>query len=188
MLEGPDGSGTTVHSKRLTEALKAAGHRVMPTMEPSDGPIGAKIRDFLQSGGLPADALQILFCADRADHIQRVVLPALERGEMVVCDRYILSTLAYGTAATLNLSWLESLNTNFIQPAVQILLLPPLSVCLERIQKRSSADSMEHPEFQERVHSAYANIAKQKNISVIDTSGPEEESATTILKTVLQAL
>ncbi|HYY53573.1 MAG TPA: dTMP kinase, partial [Myxococcales bacterium] len=106
-LEGLDGSGTTTQAERIASVLRAQGRRVLLTREPSDGPIGTLIRLALtgrlglpqRSGPLTEEALALLFAADRVDHLAAVIEPALERGELVVCDRYVLSSLAYQGSA-----------------------------------------------------------------------------------------
>jgi dTMP kinase len=189
VLEGPDGSGTTHHSKRLAETLRTEGLDVLLTAEPSAGPVGARIREFLREGSLSADALQLLFCADRADHVRREIMPALEAGKIVISDRYALSTVAYGEALGLDPEWLLVLNNKFIQPHLHLLLLPPLSVALERVSRRKETDSMERQELQERVHAAYARLADgDPAINVIDTDGEKDVAAGRILELVRAAL
>ena len=164
VLEGPDGSGTTTHAALLAEALQREGRDVLLTMEPSDGPIGRSIRDILQGNTLPsAEGVQLLFTADRASHVADVIRPALEAGKVVVCDRYAPSTVAYGSALGLDSAWLSNLNSVFPQPDATFLLLPPLEVCLERMMKRKSQDLFEERAFQQKVHTAYEDIADRKS-------------------------
>jgi dTMP kinase len=186
VLEGPDGSGTTSHASRLANTLKESGRKVLLTAEPTDGPIGRFIREQLKSkSGIPASALQLLFCADRAMHHAQTVRPALERGEIVISDRSFYSTLAYGEALGLDTAWLEGVNAPFVRPDFLILALPPLSVCLERLHGRAELDMLEEDSLQARVHKAYASMAKQHpEWSVIDTSGPVEDTAKILAQAV----
>ncbi len=178
VLEGPDGSGTTTHSALLAESLKNSGQRVLLTQEPSNGPVGTFLRSQLAIGGVPSDALQILFSADRAWHLTDVILPSLEDGKTVICDRYILSTLLYGQALGLDTSWLSDMNKKFIQPDLQIVALPPFSVCQERINARGTKDMLEEQtSFQQSVYDLYAAAAKQNGLPVINTEGSAEEVA-----------
>lgn len=171
VLEGPDGSGTTLHSKLLAEHLASQGRDVLLTAEPSSGIIGASIRPLLQGKSIPADALQLLFCADRAEHLEHIVLPALQEGKVVICDRYIPSTIAYGMALGLEKEWLKSLNKNFIQQHLLFFLLPPLSVSRSRVHERRSHDTLEEDALQERVHAAYCDLQKDHPESCfVDTS------------------
>lgn len=181
VLEGPDGSGTTTQVRFLVDAL-SRDREVLQTAEPSDGPMHDIIRSAHRAGDLPAATIQLLFVADRAWHVDRVITPALERGAIVVSDRYALSTLAYGMAFGLDRAWLEDCNRMFPRPDVTILALPSLDVCMERVHRRGEDDAFERRELQERVHAAYRELAAQDDrIHIVDTSGGKEESAALIL-------
>lgn len=176
VLDGPDGSGTTTHAALLAEALRARGERVVLTAEPTPGPIGQWIRSQLRDGlSLPPSAIQLMFCADRAQHVEDVIRPALGRGETVISDRYSASTVAYGAALGLDADWLRSVNTFFIQPSHHLFLLPPLDVCMQRMQKRGETDAFEKRDLQELVHAAYRQIAaSDAGIHIVDSSGEKD--------------
>jgi dTMP kinase len=182
VLEGPDGAGTTLHSKLLAERLEREGHRVLLTAEPTDGPVGAWIRSILKGQELmPASALQLLFTADRAWHIDRVIVPALLEGTIVITDRYAVSTYLYGKVQGLDVEWLKDLNKAFPQPDCQIFTLPPLEVCLERLARRTEHDIFEQREVLTQIHAAYTDEAAQdRSISVVDTSGEKQDVAALI--------
>jgi dTMP kinase len=190
VIEGPDGSGTTTHCHLLADHLESEGYSVLRTAEPSSGPIGTWIREILtKKVNLGAAALQTLFVADRAWHTEQVIAPALAKGDVVVCDRYALSTMMYGEALGLDAEWLEDMNKNFIQPSSQILLLPPLSVSQARLGKRSEKDLLEGDDFQSKVHACYASWATDHpEVSCIDSSGEEEKTAQDIFAAVNDAL
>lgn len=189
VLEGPDGSGTTSHTGRLVETLQTAGYDVLQTFEATDGPIGTSIRQELRSGGLPAAAMQLLFCADRAWHVEKVIRPALEAGKIVVCDRYSLSTEVYGEAFGVDREWLHQLNKKFIQPDLQLLALPPLSVCLERLTERDMDTFEANTPLQQTVYGLYAAEATHaQSGTVFDTSGDFEETASKIFERVKMIL
>ena len=174
VIEGPDGAGTTTHSNLLAEALRREGKDVILTAEPTHGPIGQGIRELLKVGGVNGTALQLLFCADRADH-QDAIKEALAAGKIIICDRYIPSTLAYGSALGLDVAWLKDINKKFVQPTKTILLLPPLQVCYERLSKRASVDMLEHDTLRDAVYGAYKMLAEgDSTISVVDTSGDRD--------------
>src|SRR3989338_936072 len=183
VLEGPDGAGTTKHSALLAERLRAQGRDVVLTAEPTDGPIGESIRSILKSTvGVPIPspaALQLLFCADRADHVARVIQPALTAGKTVITDRYVLSTIVYGAAQGLDPEWLRAINSAFPKPDVTFLLLPPYEVCAERVSRRATKDQFEVDAFQRKVYAEYEQ-ARTPEVIVIDTSGGVEEVATQI--------
>ena len=148
VLEGPDGSGTTLHSALLASTLRSQRKKVLLTAEPTDGPIGKFIR--IQLNGtciFPSDALQLLFTADRAMH-QALIQAELRNDKIVISDRYSPSTIAYGEALGCDRDWLQNTNNKFIQPECTIFLLPPLSVCLERIGRRTQKESLENTSLQ----------------------------------------
>jgi len=160
VIEGPDGAGTTLHAKLLAERLQQDGRKVLLTAEPTDNPIGTWIRTILRGREiLPADALQLLFCADRAWHVAQVIRPALQEGTIVISDRYALSTVAYGTVQGLDTQWLQSIGDGFAQPDCTILALPPIQVALERLGRREAHDIFEQREVQERLHDVYRDLA-----------------------------
>lgn len=178
VLDGPDGSGTTYHSATLAKNLQREKKDVLLTAEPTDGTIGRCIRDALCHGHLPADALQLLFTADRADHLACTVMPALAQGMTIVSDRYVSSTVAYGAALGLDVPWLQNMNKNFIRPDVQIFLLPPIEVALQRLEGRPSREVLEKRELQIHVHAAYRKLAEEDpSIIVIDSSGEKNDVA-----------
>ncbi len=181
VIEGPDGAGTSTHSKRLIERLRAAGKDVLHTFEATDGPIGTSIREFLRNGKLPGSAIQTLFTADRAWHVDTVIKPALEKGQIVLCDRYALSTVIYGTAQGVDGQWLQAMNDHFIQPDLMILLLPPLDVCLQRLGLREMDTFEANGSLQQRVYNLYQkHAATMDPANLFDTSGDFEEVAAAI--------
>jgi dTMP kinase len=181
VLEGPDGSGTTLHTAMLAEHLRNKGTEVVQTCEPTDGPVGGFIREHLKKEGLPPDTLQLLFTADRSWHLAKDVLPALERGATVVSDRYWLSTVVYAEALGINSAALEQLNRHFVQPDAQILLLPPFEICLERLGKRGERDILEGDSLQKKVYEAYKLWTAKEGIPIVDSSGSIDETAQAIL-------
>ncbi len=179
VIEGPDGAGTTTHSKLLAEALRAKGRDVLLTAEPTSGPIGTFTRTQLSAKTIPSpSALQLLFCADRAAHVQLEIVPALAAGTTVVCDRYALSTLVYGEALGLDRQWLERVNAAFPKPDVHILALPGLETALKRVGMRSNKDVFEQDTFQRKVYALYEQAAAQDaSIAVVNTGGTLDKAA-----------
>lgn len=177
VLEGPDGSGTSLQSAMLSEKLRLENHDVLHTVEPTDSAIGSHIREILSSNSLPpAAAVQLLFCSDRAQHVHEAIIPALEAGQTVVCDRYALSTIVYGTVQGLNPEWLRSINAAFPQPDLTIITLPPYEITRERLGRRDEQDQFEEASFHKKIYDAYAET-KADNIVFVDTSGEKEASA-----------
>lgn len=154
-IEGLDGSGGTTQLARLAEAFTARGRVVRRTREPSDGPVGRLIRAEL-AGGVGDAVLPYLFAADRRDHLDRVVLPALERGEVVLSDRCALSSFAY-QAEALGLERVMELNRDFRPPDRTLLLLLAPEACLARIEARGlPRDRFETLDRLRRIEAAYA--------------------------------
>lgn len=185
VLEGPDGSGTTTHARLLGEKLRAEGHDVLLTAEPTNSAIGQFIRQQLSAKTIPSPAaLQLLFCADRALHIQEVIKPALAAGKTVISDRYVISTLVYGEALGLDPEWLLQVNTPFVEPDVMVLALPPLNVCLERIGLRKQLDIFENSAFQKKVYDLYEKMTDDPQVRVVDTSGKLDDGAARVWEAV----
>jgi len=165
VLEGIDGAGTTTQGCLLARWLEARGRRVALTAEPSRGPVGRLIREILQGrhsrsrGGqdVPVDemTMALLFAADRSDHLQTTVRPALEAGEVVVSDRHYLSSVAYQSLGV-DMEWVEQLNSRFPRPDVTILLDIEPDVSLRRKRAQGAAvERYEHVAVLERVRASY---------------------------------
>lgn len=188
VLDGPDGAGTSTQSRLLAEYLQQEGRNVVLTAEPTDGPVGKRIRELLREGTMDPMELQLLFCDDRAWHVEHVIEPALRDDKTVVSDRYWYSTIAYAEAQGLHTTPLLELNKKFVQPSAVIFTLPPLSVCMERMQKRGQKDLFEYEELQQKVHEAYHRLAKNNpSIHVVDTSVSKDEAAHAISNIIQQS-
>lgn len=133
VFEGGDGAGKTTQARLLADWAREAGREVVLTREPGEGPVGERIRAILldpATGDLSPRAEALLYSADRAHHVDTVIRPALERGALVICDRYIDSTLAYqGAGRVLDLADLEPIAwwaADHLVPDLTVLLdLPP---------------------------------------------------------------
>lgn len=184
VLEGPDGAGTTFHSAKLAEALRAQGNDVLLTAEPTDSPIGKFIRKQLEEKTIPSPAaLQLLFCADRAWHVDTVIKPALAAGKTVISDRYLTSTLVYGEALGLDAAWLAEINKVFPRSDTLIFALPGLDVCIARMEKRGKQDVFENRPFADKIYKLYERMAMNDSlIHIVDTSLEKEEVAKKMLQ------
>jgi len=143
-LEGIDGSGTTTHAKELVSFMT---NRLGPThftFEPSQGPIGGMLRQVLQhriEHPLSDDVIALLFAADRIDHFTVEILPRLIRGEHVVTDRYVYSSLAY-QSTTLPLEWVTTINERVPPPDLAIYLRVSPDVAASRRSQRSGPEEL----------------------------------------------
>jgi len=192
VLEGPDGSGTTSQAKLLADRLASEGHDVLLTAEPTTGPIGVFIRNQLSTSGnsVTSAALQLLFTADRAWHVDTVIEPALKEGKIIIAERYSISTVFYGEALGLDAKWLEEANAKFRKPDLLIVTLPQFDIAIERINRRKEKDIMEEKvELQRRIHASYRKYADEHPESpLVDTSGTLEQSAEEIYALVQDAI
>lgn len=167
-LEGGDGAGKSTQAILLAERLRAAGVEVVATREPGGTPLGQEIRRLLVTpGGDPpvVRAELLLYLADRAQHVARVVAPALARGAWVVCDRFVDSTIAYqGAGRGLDeeeVTDLCRLATDGVWPDLTLWLSLDPVVAARRRAGRGRADRMELEgiAFQERLAAAFARLA-----------------------------
>lgn len=176
-LEGLDGCGKTTQAARIAEALRARGRDVVPTREPSAGPIGRKIRELARAGErVPAERELQLFTDDRRDHVAQVVEPALAAGRWVITDRYYLSTVAYQGAR--GLDWraiLASSEAEFPAPDAALLFELPVHFGLARARARDSAPDLwfEHGEYLTQVAAIFAAI-ERPYVARVDASGSAE--------------
>ena len=185
-FEGIEGAGKSSNISYAGMLLKNSGKSVMLTREPGGTPLGESLRELLlghQHDGMSFKAELLLMFAARAQHLQSKILPALERGEWVICDRFTDATYAYqGGGRNLDsavISTLESLVQDECRPDLTILLDLPVEMGLERAGKRSAPDRFEKEkqEFFERVRAAYLQIAESdsQRVKVVDASLPLEQ-------------
>ncbi|MFF7293147.1 dTMP kinase [Microbacterium sp. NPDC008134] len=182
-LEGGDGSGKTTQSDLLATWLSDAGHEVVRTREPGGSEVGQLIRDIVlhHRGDIAPRAEALLYAADRAHHVATVVRPALERGDIVLQDRYLDSSVAYqGAGRVLDATEIRDLSLWAAEGA-----LPDLTVLLDLDPQtaRTRLDSADKPfdrleaekaEFHGRVRDAYLGLAaaEPERFLVIDASAP----------------
>lgn len=176
-FEGIDGAGLTTHARLTEKYLESRGFRVVLTKEPTDGLIGGLIRACLR-GEWRTDpmTLQLLFAADRSHHVNSVILPALKAGRVVVTDRYLFSSLAYGSL-NLDYEWLKLINSKFPLPDVTFVLDIEPRIALARIKAdRFAVELFEEEEKLERVRTAFMRVAEEfENVHIIRTDDEVEE-------------
>jgi dTMP kinase len=194
VLEGIDGAGTTTQSALLTAALDRHGIAAHRTREPSDGPVGRLLRQILAGEHAPTDAttLSLLFAADRADHIQREVEPALAAGRAVVSDRWYHSSLAYQGAGE-ERAWIAELNRRARRPDLTIFLRVAPEVAAGRRHASGRPDELfDALALQRRIASGYEEIMKElagsERIATVDGEQPVDQVADACLALALTAL
>lgn len=179
VFEGLDGSGSTTQARLLQERLEKNGRATLLTKEPTDeGHIGKLIREVLQhKWEASPEGLQLMFCADRAEHLKNEIEPALSNGQFVVCDRYYFSTVAYGSLAVDDVEWLKTLNQHFRKPDLTFLLKLDPAECLKRIAGRGSEfELFEKDEKLRKIWTQYEALASEnKNVIVLDATKSIEE-------------
>ena len=177
-FEGLDGSGSSTQSRLLAERLEKNGHAVFLTKEPTkDTPTGKMIREILQHRWEVApETLQLLFSADRAEHLRTQIEPALKNKQVAITDRYLFSTLAYG-ALDIPMGWLKTLNKNFRIPDVTFLFKLDPKECIKRIAGRGSDfELFEHHEKLVKIWGNYEKVAQDfPNFHIIDATKSIEE-------------
>jgi dTMP kinase len=192
VLEGLDGAGTTTQAAALERALRARGQRVQVTAEPSPGPIGVLLRQALTGRltglGQPIDqvTLALLFSADRADHTHQEILPALSAGVTVICDRYVLSSLAY-QGLDLPLEEVAAINAHAPAPDLTLFLdVPPKVAEARRQASRGHAERFERLDLQKRIDRNYrralAHGLHGGALAMIDGTLPPEQVTTALLQ------
>lgn len=201
-FEGPEGSGKSTHIRLLAERLRACGLAVCQTREPGGTPTGERIRGLLQhnEGGEPLAMRTelLLFCASRAQLVERVIRPALERGDWVLCDRFVDSTLAYqGYGRGFALETLRSLNAfavDSLAPDLTLLLDLPPEAGRIRLMARSQQPGHAGPDriereaqpFHERLRNGFLELAKQEpgRFRLFNTRAPRDQVAQAIWEAV----
>ena len=173
-LEGIDGAGTTTQARRLAAALEERGVATHLTREPSDGPVGRLLREILAGKHASTDAttLSLLFAADRADHIQREVAPALAAGRVVVSDRWVHSSLAYQGAGE-ERAWIAELNKRARRPDLTLFLrVAPEVAADRRAASRDVEELFDALAMQRRVARGYdevmAELGATDRIEILD--------------------
>ncbi len=183
VVEGVEGSGKSTLAARLARLLEFEGFEVVLTYEPGATSLGESIRKILLDRRAHLDELAELhlYLADRAQHVSETIGPALERGAVVVCDRFSPSTIAYqGAGRGLGVDWVRELcsrTTRGIEPDLVVILdLPPLEglARLSGVVDRMESEPMD---FHERVRAAYLDLASENpdRYVVVDASLAAEE-------------
>jgi dTMP kinase len=185
-FEGGEGCGKSTHAAMLKEYLESQGKKVLLTKEPGGTGLGEMIRKVLLDNDLTIEVLteMFLFCADRVEHVEKKIRPALLNGDVVISDRYIDSTIAYqlgGRALPEDLvRYLNWISSKALMPDITLLLDIPVEEGLSRTKKRGDMNRFENEimTFHQRVRDKYLEIAEQdrNRVKVIDTFKGIEET------------
>jgi len=187
-LEGLDGCGKTTQTRVLVERLRKMGYAVVSTAEPSRGRIGKFIRKCCLHGDkrLSPVVEALLFAADRFEHVNNDVIPALKEGKIVVSDRYVYSSLAYQGAAGLDLKWIEMVNEHAVRPDLAVFVDVEPETVIGRLKPRKSV--MENLQTQRDVRKVYMRFVQKGDLARIDGNKSESEVADAIFEVVTEFL
>lgn len=191
VLEGIDGAGTTTQTGLLAAHLRVRGLLTKATREPSDGPVGTMIRQVLggrfvlPGGRAPGWAtMALLFAADRLDHVEAEIEPVLEKGGVVVSDRYDASSLAYqsvtsGRGGPDAVEWIRTLNRHAVRPDLTVVVDVPFELAAERREQRGEAAQLyDRNEVQRSLAAFYRELGTHMpndRIVVVDGVGSAED-------------
>jgi dTMP kinase len=205
-FEGIDGSGKSTQLRLLGNFLKANGCEALLTREPGGTQLGLRLRAALLDAAEEVDPLTelLVFAADRAQHVRRMVLPALDAGKLVISDRYADATVAYqgagrGFSSEL-ISQIVQLATEGLKPDLTLLFDLTIEESTNRTARRSTGKTatritrdrldIEHADFHARVRDAYLQIAlaEPERVKLIDTSGPVEKTQARVKEIIIPYL
>ena len=167
VIEGLDGSGKTTQARLLVQKLRSS-HNAVYTTEPSRGKIGSFIREccLFEEKRLDSATEALLFAADRIEHIQNEVVPALNKGLLVISDRYLYSSLAYQGSTGLSLEWIEAINKHALKPDLAVFIDVAPETVMQRLNRKKSV--METLETQRQVREVYLKFVANDDLVRID--------------------
>ena len=191
-FEGCDGCGKTTQIELLNEYLKNKGFETLLTREPGAKGLGVKIREILLNydGEVSPNCESFLFLADRAQHIDCIIKPALQKGKVILCDRHTDSTVAYqGYGRGLDIERINMLNnlaTSGLKPDLTIVLDVDVETSMQRVGKEKDRMESAGIEFFKRVRNGFLEIAKKEpdRVKVINSADTIENIHKQILKLV----
>ncbi len=194
-LEGVDGAGKSTHMAFITELLQRDGREVVVTREPGGTPLGEQLRELLLHEPMHPETEMLLMFAARREHLERVILPALERGAWVLSDRFTDASFAYQHGgrgvSEVKIEQLETLVQEGLQPDLTLLFDLPVAISCQRLAGARDPDRFERENaaFFERIRAAYLARAKgaPTRFRVIDAS-MTVESIRDALQEILSAL
>lgn len=198
VFEGIDGSGTTTQRTLVGQRLRERGHRVHATREPSDGQIGKLTRELLavvpgQPRTVDPAGLALLFAADRLEHLVREIEPALAAGELVLCDRYVVSSWIY-QSLDCDPAWVRTINTHARWPDLTFVFDVAPELALARVAARRAAtgeaiERFDVPDTQRRLAAGYAAILAEDlpGMQRVDAAAPIEAVTEAIVAACIAA-
>jgi dTMP kinase len=200
VFEGLDGAGTTTQSHLLAERLRSKGRVVYEAHQPSEGQVGLLLRQVLAGRGATLNAdgkpalleervMALLFAADRLDQVNSQIEPRLARGEDVILDRYVLSSLAY-QGTTVSHDYIQQMNRYALKADLTLFLYVPAPIALERVRSRGAKlERYENPQQMQLVEREYLRlVGTLASVVSIDGTRPIEEVAELCAAAIAQHL
>lgn len=177
VIEGIDGTGKSTQATMLAEALRKEGHEVVQSFEPTNGPWGRKLRESATTGRLSIEDELDYFLKDRLQHVDELIQPTVERGGIVVLDRYYFSSMAYQGARGIDPSEIRQKNETFApKPDLLLILDLPVDVALKRIGVRDGeANEFEKRESLQFCRDLFLSLKDEPFAHVIDTDTSIED-------------
>ena len=184
-IEGLDGCGKTTQAKLLAKKLRKS-HNAVYTAEPSRGKIGTFIRNRCLYGEKRVSTAveALLFAADRVEHVENEVLPALNDGRLVISDRYVYSSLAYQGIAGLSTEWIEQINKHALKPDLAVLIDVDPKTVMRRLKPQRSV--MENIETQQKVRDVYLKFVVKGKLVRLEGNRTKGEVAEALTNVVLK--
>jgi len=195
-FEGADGCGKTTQLNMVADFLNSINVKNIKTREPGETPLGAKLREILlhYDGPVADECEAFLYLADRAQHVETFIKPELEKGNVVLCDRYVDSNIAYqgyGRGISIDdLKYLNNIATNSFKPDLTIVFDVDSNVAQERVGANKDRLEQEGLEFHKKIRNGYLEMAKAEpeRIKVVDANGSIEEVFEQTKKIILELL
>jgi dTMP kinase len=182
VIEGADGAGTTTQSKKIADQMDAYW-----TCEPTDNSIGEKVDEMISSDEHSPESIALGFAADRMVHLEEEVIPHLEKGETVICDRYYHSSLIYQSVLGANYKWVKKLNQEALKPDLTFIMDISAEEGMSRVENRGKDGNIfEELDFQQKVVLKYRDINEKmdEEIVLVDASQSKQE----VFKSIKTAL
>ena len=198
-IEGTDGSGKSTQIGLLMDYLNKKGVDVLFTREPGGTPIGEKIREIIldvNNREMAPETEALLYAASRSQHVREKIIPAVEEGKIVICDRFVDSSLAYqGAARRMGMETIMEMNRaalGGIMPDLTVFLDLPAAECDRRIEEgRSSREIFEKLETIKAIRGKYLEVFERipdHNVKIIDASGSPETVSKRIIEAVKESI
>lgn len=174
-LEGIDGCGKSTQSQFLMDKFESDNEKTILLKEPTNGIYGQKLWEML-SGKIEATTEEILelFVLDRKEHVNQKIKPALDDGMIVLMDRYYYSTMAYQSAAGIDVDRIRRDNEFAPKPDIVLIFDLPADLAMKRVRSHSVADVFEKEEHLEKVRKAYLNLEDDSLVRIIDATRTPE--------------